>query len=109
MTFESSVKIFNAAIAKIFKSAIMAFDSADMDFVATIAKRFDMVFVHGNSTLASRRFRLRRLEEIRPRHLKTFDLPRQDSSTLAEPKTSPDTLRPLGANASTIFLTGKTV
>jgi hypothetical protein len=34
--------------------------------------------------------------------------PRQDSSTPAESKTSPNTLRPLGANASTIFLTGKT-
>jgi hypothetical protein len=40
------------------------------------------------------------IKDIRP--------PRQDSSTLAEPKTLPDTLRPLGANTSMTFLTGKT-
>jgi hypothetical protein len=34
---------------------------------------------------------------------------RPDSSTPAEPNTSPDTLQPLGANASMAFLTGKTV
>jgi hypothetical protein len=33
---------------------------------------------------------------------------RPDSSTPVEPKTSPDRLRPLGANTSTTFLTGKT-
>jgi hypothetical protein len=44
-------------------------------------------------------------------HAVTKDIrpPRQDSLTPAEPKTSPDTLRPLGANASMTFLTGKTV
>jgi hypothetical protein len=38
------------------------------------------------------------IKDIRP--------PRQDSLTPAEPKTPPNTLRPLGANASTTFLTG---
>jgi hypothetical protein len=32
MTFKSSIKIFDAAIAKIFEFAIMAFDSADIVF-----------------------------------------------------------------------------
>jgi hypothetical protein len=32
---------------------------------------------------------------------------RPDSLTPVEPKTSPDRLRPLGANAATTFLTGK--
>jgi hypothetical protein len=32
---------------------------------------------------------------------------RPDSSTPVEPKTLPDRLRPLGANAATTFLTGK--
>jgi hypothetical protein len=40
------------------------------------------------------------IKDIRP--------PRQDSLTPVEPKTSPNTLRPLRANASTTFLTGKT-
>jgi hypothetical protein len=40
--------------------------------------------------------------------IKDIQPPRQDSSTPVEPKTSPNTLRPLGANTSTIFLTGKT-
>jgi hypothetical protein len=40
------------------------------------------------------------IKDIRP--------PRQDSSTPAEPKASPDTLRPLRAETSAIFLSGVT-
>jgi hypothetical protein len=40
--------------------------------------------------------------------IKDIQPPRQDSSTPAEPKTSPNTLRPLEANTSMIFLTDKT-
>jgi hypothetical protein len=81
MTFESSIKIFNAVIAKIFKSAIMASDSADMVFVAAIAKRFDLLIERKfesasrkNSTPASEEIRPRRLEEIRPRRLEEIRL-----------------------------------
>jgi hypothetical protein len=35
--------------------------------------------------------------------IKYIRSPRQDSSTPVEPKTSPDTIRPLEANASTTF------
>jgi hypothetical protein len=70
--------IFDPAIATIFDPA------AAMIFDPAVNSKFD----HGVS------------KNIRP--------PRQDSLTPVEPKTSPNTLRPLGANASTIFLTGKT-
>jgi hypothetical protein len=42
MTFESSIKTFDAAVDKIFKFAIMAFDSADMFFVAYVATKFGL-------------------------------------------------------------------
>jgi hypothetical protein len=75
--------IFDPAIAVIFDPAIaMIFDPAvAMIFDPAVNDKFDHAVV----------------KDIRP-----------DSSTPAEPKTSPDTLRPLGANTSTIFLTGKT-
>jgi hypothetical protein len=47
MTFESSIKIFDAAVDKIFEFAIMAFVSVDMVFDAAINMTFvsaDMVF-----------------------------------------------------------------
>jgi hypothetical protein len=42
MTFESSIKTFDATVDKIFKFAIMAFDSADMVFVAYVATKFGL-------------------------------------------------------------------
>jgi hypothetical protein len=43
MTFESSIKIFDTAIAKIFEFAIMAFVSADMVFDAAVNMTFESV------------------------------------------------------------------
>jgi hypothetical protein len=82
MTFESSIKIFDAAITKIFDFANMVFDSADMVFDAAVDMVFDaaanMVFdaaikifrkfdpgIPRNSTPAS--------QEIQPLRLKSFD------------------------------------
>jgi hypothetical protein len=85
---------FDPFVAEIFDPTIaVIFDPA----VATI---FDpvaaMIFDH----VVNNKFDRGVSKNVRP--------PRQDSSTPAEPKTSPNTLRPLGANASTTSLTGKT-
>jgi hypothetical protein len=45
MTFKSSIRIFDAAIAKIFEFAIMAFDSADMIFDAAIDMTFEFAIM----------------------------------------------------------------
>jgi hypothetical protein len=88
MTFESSIKIFNAAIAKIFKFAIMAFDPADMVFVAAIAKRFDLL-IERKFESASRRNSTPVSEEIRPRHPKKFDPGVRRNSTPASEEIRP--------------------
>jgi hypothetical protein len=49
MTPESSIKIFDAVIAKIFEFAIMIFDSADMVFDAAV----DMTFEFASMTFES--------------------------------------------------------
>jgi hypothetical protein len=84
MIFDPDIaEIFDPAIAMIFDPAIaVIFDPAiAMIFDLAVNDKFDHAVV----------------KDIRP-----------DSLTPAEPKTSPDTLRPLGANTSMIFLTGKT-
>jgi hypothetical protein len=45
MTFESSIRIFDAAIAKIFEFVIMAFDSTDMIFDAAVDMTFEFVIM----------------------------------------------------------------
>jgi hypothetical protein len=42
MAFDSADMVFDTTVDKIFKFAIMAFDSTDMVFVATVAKKFDL-------------------------------------------------------------------
>jgi hypothetical protein len=65
-------------------------------FIATI---FDPAVVMIFDPAGNNKFDHAVIKDIRP--------PRQDSLTPAEPKTSPNTVRPLGANTSMIFLTGK--
>jgi hypothetical protein len=74
--------IFDPAIAMIFDPAVATiFDPAvTMIFGPAVNNQFNHAVI----------------KDIRP-----------DSSTPAEPKTLPDTLRPLGANALITFLTGK--
>jgi hypothetical protein len=76
------IMIFDPAVVVIFDPAIATiFDPAvAMIFDPAVNNQFDHAVI----------------KDIRP-----------DSLTPAEPKTSPDTLRPLGANTSTTFLTGK--
>jgi hypothetical protein len=75
--------IFDLAVAVIFDPVIATiFDPAvAMIFDLAVNNQFDHAVI----------------KDIQP-----------DSSTLVEPKTSPDRLRPLGANAATTFLTSKT-
>jgi hypothetical protein len=73
--------IFDLAVAVIFDLVIATiFDPAVAMIFEAVNHQFDHAIV----------------KDIRP-----------DSSTPVEPKTSPDRLRPLGANAAMTFLTGK--
>jgi hypothetical protein len=74
--------IFDLAVAVIFDPVITTI------FNPAIAMIFDLA--------VNNQFDHAIVKDIRP-----------DSSTPMEPKTSPDRLRPLGANAVTTFLTGK--
>jgi hypothetical protein len=91
------IRKFDPAIAMIFDPAVaMIFDPAvAMIFDPAVAMIFDPAVVMIFDPADNDRFDHAVIKEIRP-----------DSFTPVEPKTSPDTLRPLGANTSTIFLTG---